>query len=94
MKLEYKIEKEKRSIEVNHDISWEDFCKSTDLVVLMNYPNENPFSYMVDFIMLWTGKNSDQMQEWKDASKSQVLFVQEIKIVFDLIIQNTESKKK
>ena len=97
MKIEYKIANGSKS-ETKEltliDLQWKDFCKVADLGLKVSRPNGSQFTDMTDFIMLYTGKNNEDMKKWRDNSNSQTAFINEIAIVFQAISEYMESKKK
>ena len=97
MKIEYKIANGSKS-ETKEltliDLQWKDFCKVADLGLKVSRPNGSQFTDMADFVMLYTGKSSEDMKKWRDSSNSQTAFINEIAIVFQAISEHMESKKK
>ena len=96
-KIEYKINNGSKS-ETKEltlvDLQWKDFCKVADLGLKVSRPNGSQFTDMADFVMLYTGKNNEDMKKWRDSSNSQTAFINEIAIVFQAISEHMESKKK
>ena len=97
MKIEYKIangsKTETKELTLI-DLQWKDFCKVADLGLKVSRPNGSQFTDMADFVMLYTGKNNEDMKKWRDSSNSQTAFINEIAIVFQAISEYMESKKK
>ena len=97
MKVEYKIpngsKTETKELTLV-DLPWNQFCKAADLGLKVSQPNGSQFSDMANFVMLYTGKNDEDMKKWQDNSNSQTAFINEIAIVFQAISEYMESKKK
>ena len=97
MKIEYKIpngsKTETKELTLV-DLQWKDFCKVADLGLKVSQPNGSQFSDMANFVMLYTGKNDEDMKKWQNSSNSQTGFINEIGIVFQAISDYMQSKKK
>ena len=92
-KIEYKFGSQKKEITVL-ELSWKDYCKSTDLGFKLQNPNGSAFTDMTDFIMLYTGKKEQDMVKWKESSKSLADFNDEVTQCFIAITDHLKSKKK
>tara|TARA_Y100000310_G_scaffold51840_1_gene47719 strand:- start:856 stop:1152 length:297 start_codon:yes stop_codon:yes gene_type:complete len=97
VKIEYKIKNGSKS-ETKEltlvDLPWNQFCKAADLGLKVSQPNGSQFSDMANFVMLYTGKNDEDMKKWRDSSNSQTDFINEIATVFKEITDFMQSKKK
>ena len=96
MKIEYKVKKQKKSVEII-DPNWSEYCQLADYVRKLQTPSimeESLIKNVGEFVQLYTGKTDEEMSEWGNSFDSLRDFIYELDQCALALINHINSKKK